>query len=120
MGRNFNEIKKQLSEEIKQRQIELESEKEKFIEITGSFCTHWIVDYTRREATHDKPEITERLGAKLKDFKNEVQILAERAPELIKKEFVKKEYWKHYETSDQISKDQQSNYFNSDYNKYKF
>jgi len=120
MEGNFNEIKNQLREEIKQRQVELEGEKEKFIEITGSFCTHWIVDYARREAIHDRPEITEMLGAKLKDFKNEVQILAKRAPELIKKEFAKKEYWKHYETSDQISKDQQSDYFNNNYYKYKF
>lgn len=97
MVKDFNEIKNQLSEEIKQKQLNLDGEKEKFIVVASSFCANWIANYAKKEAIDNKPEITEALDIRLKDFKNEVGTLSKQAPEFIKKELEKKEYWKHYE-----------------------
>jgi hypothetical protein len=93
-------IKSQLNKDIKNKFDELEAEKAKFIEAACIFCVDWIHGYIERKVFQYNLQVSKKLGLKLKEFKHEVDEFCQEVPELVRKEFSKKIYWQHYETSE--------------------
>ena len=93
-------IKNQLRKDIKNQFEELEEEKNKFIEAACDFSVDWIHSYAESKAFQFNLQVSQKLGLKLREFKHEVDVLCQEAPELVKKELSKKNYWQHYEISE--------------------
>jgi hypothetical protein len=97
MAKIFSEIEKEINKEIKNKFIELEMEKDKFIKIACGFCVDWVRAYAEKKAFQYNIRVSEKLGLKLREFKHEVDDFCQEVPELVRKELSKKNYWQHYE-----------------------